>query len=65
MSDFMQVLNIISKHYTKNEYFPKHIQFTMVYLLQEEKLNPRNYSEQELNMDNFVQATEHDVHMYA
>jgi hypothetical protein len=37
----------------------------MVYLLQEEKLNPRNYSEQELNMDNFVQATEHDVHMYA
>jgi hypothetical protein len=28
------------------------------------KFNHKNYSEQEINMDNFVQATEHDVHMY-
>jgi hypothetical protein len=29
------------------------------------KLNHRNYSEQELNMGNFVKAMDHDVHMYA
>jgi hypothetical protein len=44
-SDFMQVLNIKRKHSTKNEYFPKHILFTTIYLLQEQKLNHRNYSE--------------------
>jgi hypothetical protein len=27
-SDFMQVLNRKRKHYTKNDYFPKHILFT-------------------------------------
>jgi hypothetical protein len=32
--DFMQVLNINRKHSTKNEHFYKHIQFTIVYLLQ-------------------------------
>jgi hypothetical protein len=61
----MQVLNCIVKHRTKNGYFSKHILFTRIYLLQEHKLNSRNYSEQELNMGNFIQATEHDVHMYA
>jgi hypothetical protein len=55
-SDFMQVLNIIRKHYTNNEYFPKHMVFTMIYLLQEQKLNPRNYSEQKINMIYFIQA---------
>jgi hypothetical protein len=43
--DFMQVLNSIRKHPTKNEYFPEHILFTTVYLLQKQKLNHRNYSE--------------------
>jgi hypothetical protein len=55
-SDFMQVLNIIRKHYTNNEYFPKHMVFTTIYLLQEQKLNPRNYSEQKVNMIYFIQA---------
>jgi hypothetical protein len=54
----MQVLHITRKYYTKNEYFHKHILFTIIYLLQEQKLNHINYSEQEINMDNFVQATE-------
>jgi hypothetical protein len=30
----------------------------------EQKLNYRNYSEQEIKMNNFVPATEYDVHMY-
>jgi hypothetical protein len=62
--DFMQVLNIKMKHPTKNEYFSMHILFTTIYLLQTQKLNHRNYSEQEISMGNFVQATDHDVHMY-
>jgi hypothetical protein len=33
--------------------------------LHEQKLNHRNYSEQEINMGNFVQAKEYDVHMQA
>jgi hypothetical protein len=65
LSKFMQVLNIERKHYTKNEYFPKHILLTIIYLMQEQKLNHNKYSVQEINMSNFLQATEHDVHMYA
>jgi hypothetical protein len=42
--DFMQVLRSIRKHYIKNEYFPMHILFTSIYLLQEQELNHRNYS---------------------
>jgi hypothetical protein len=63
--DFMYVLNSIRKHYTKNKHFPKHILFSTLYLLQEQKLHPRNYSEQDINMSNFVHTTENDVHMYA
>jgi hypothetical protein len=29
--DFMQVIYSTRKHYTKNEYFPKHILFTTIY----------------------------------
>jgi hypothetical protein len=36
----------------------------MIYLLQENKLNPRNYSKQEIIMSNFVQDKEYDVIMY-
>jgi hypothetical protein len=43
----------------------KYILFTTIYLLHKLKLNHGNYSEQELNMGNFVQANEYDVHMYA
>jgi hypothetical protein len=65
LSDFMQVLYIKRKHYSQNKYFPKHTLFSTIYLLQEHKLKHRNYFEQEINMGNFVQAKEYDVHMYA
>jgi hypothetical protein len=42
-----------------------HILFTTIYLLQEYKLNHGNYFKYKINMRNFVQSTEHDVHMYA
>jgi hypothetical protein len=64
-SNFMHVLNSISKHYTKNEYFSKHILFTIIYLMQEQKLKPNKYSERKINMSNFVQTIGCDVHMYA
>jgi hypothetical protein len=44
LSDFMQALNINRKHYTKNDYFSRHTLFSIIYLLQEKKLNLRNYS---------------------
>jgi hypothetical protein len=31
--DFMQALKIKRNHPTKNEYFPKHILFTIIYLM--------------------------------
>jgi hypothetical protein len=65
LSDFMHVLNSIRKHYAKDEYFPKHILFTTIYLLQEQKLNPNKYSEKDINLRNFVQATKNGVHMHA
>jgi hypothetical protein len=61
----MQVLNSTRKHSTKNEYFPSHILFTIIYLLSEEILNHRNYFEQEINMINFAYATDCNVHMHA
>jgi hypothetical protein len=64
LSDFMQVLNTVRKHYPNNEYFYRHILFTMIYLFQENKLNPTNYSKQEIIMSNFVQDKEYDVIMY-
>jgi hypothetical protein len=45
LSIFIQVLIIQRKHYTKNGYFPKYTLFSTIYLLQEQRLNPRNYSE--------------------
>jgi hypothetical protein len=65
LSDFMKVLHIKRRHPTKNEYFSMYILFTTIYLLQELKLKHRTYYKQEINMRNFVQATEHDVKMYA
>jgi hypothetical protein len=41
-----------------------HILFTTIYLLHKQKLNHGNYFEHELNMGNFVQDNEYDVHMY-
>jgi hypothetical protein len=62
--DFMQVLYSIRKHPATNEYFPMLIIITTIYSLQEPNLNHGNYSEQELNMGNFVKSNEYDVHMY-
>jgi hypothetical protein len=42
LSNFMQVLDSIVHHYTTNEYFSMLIIFSMIYLLQEQNLNPRN-----------------------
>jgi hypothetical protein len=63
--NFIQILNYIRKHPTKNDYFSTHIHFTTIYLLQGQKLNSGNYSKQEIIMSNFVQATEHEVCLYA
>jgi hypothetical protein len=62
--DFMPILNSIKKHYTNNEYFYRHIIFNMIYLLQEQKLNPRKYSKKEIIMSNFVHAKDYDLIMY-
>jgi hypothetical protein len=43
--DIIHALNVNWNHPTKTEYFPKHIPFSTLYLLQEQKLNPKNYSE--------------------
>jgi hypothetical protein len=63
--DFMQILNSIRNHPTKNGHFPMHNLFSIIYLLQEHKLNHNKYSEQELNINFFAQDIDHDVHMYA
>jgi hypothetical protein len=66
LSDFfVQVLNSKRKHPTKNEYFPMYILFTIFYLLQEQKLNHRNYSKQKIIMRSFVYANEHGMNMHA
>jgi dihydrofolate reductase len=45
LHDFMQVLHIKTSYSTKDDYFPAHIQFTAIYLLQKQKLKHNNYSE--------------------
>jgi hypothetical protein len=52
--DFVQVLHSARKFPTRNEYFSKHILISIIYLLQEQKLNPRNYSKHEIIISNFV-----------
>jgi hypothetical protein len=42
-----------------------YILFTTIYLLQEQKLNSRNYSNQEIMVSIFVQATVHNIYMHA
>jgi hypothetical protein len=54
LSDFMKVLNSARDVYTKNYYFSMHILFTTISLLQKHRLNPRNYSKQEIIMKLFV-----------
>jgi hypothetical protein len=52
--DLIQVSYSVRKLYTNNYYFPKHKLFYAISLLQEQRLNPRNYSKHELIMEIFV-----------
>jgi hypothetical protein len=62
---FLQVLYSTRKFPTKDYYFSKYIQFSTVYLILEQNLNTRNYPWQELIMEIFVLATDHDMNMHA
>ncbi len=53
------------KNYTKVEYFSKPILFITIYLLLNQELIHNNNSMQGKNMNNFIQATEHEGYMYA
>jgi hypothetical protein len=37
--DFIKVIYSMRKHYTRVEYFPKHLLFITIYLLQKQILN--------------------------
>jgi hypothetical protein len=50
-SDFIQVLNSARDVYTKNHYFSNSKLFSKIYLLQKQRLNPRNYSKLALIME--------------
>jgi hypothetical protein len=60
----MQGLKSTREFATKNYYFPIYILITTFYLLQEQELNPRTYSMQELITSIFVQATDHKINMH-
>jgi hypothetical protein len=64
LSNFMQVLNSASDIYTKNHYFPNSKLFSTISLLQKQRLNPRNYSKQEIIMKIIVWATVLDMNMH-
>jgi hypothetical protein len=53
-SDFIQVLHSAREVYTKTYHCPMHILFTTISLLQNQRLNHRNYSKQELIMELFI-----------
>jgi hypothetical protein len=57
-SDFIQVLHSARKFYPKNYYFPMHILFTTISLLQKKRLNLRNYSKQEFITELFYELLE-------
>jgi hypothetical protein len=65
ISDVMEVLNIKSKHPTKNVYFSNHTLFSRIYLSQEQRLNPGTYSKKKINMSYFIQAKEYDMNIHA
>jgi hypothetical protein len=50
-SDFIQVLHSARNLYTKNKHFSNPKLFSMISLLQKQRLNPKNYSMQELIME--------------
>jgi hypothetical protein len=63
--DFLQVLYSTRTFSTKDYYFSKYIPFSTIYLVLEQNLNNRNYPRQELTMEIFVLATDHDMNMHA
>jgi hypothetical protein len=64
LSDFMQVPNSARDIYTKNHYFSNSNLFSTISLLQNQRLNPGNYSKQEIIMKRFVWATGDDMDMH-
>jgi hypothetical protein len=58
LSNFMQVLNSAKDVYTKNYYFYNSKLFSTIFLLQKQRLNPRNYSKQEIIMNLFYELLE-------
>jgi hypothetical protein len=48
LSDFKQVINSARDIYTKNYYFSNSKLFSTISLLKKERLNPGNYSKQEI-----------------
>jgi hypothetical protein len=46
-SDFIQTLNSAREFYTRTHYFSRYKSFYTIYLLQKQRLNPRNYYIQE------------------
>jgi hypothetical protein len=65
LSDFLHVIYSARNFYTKKQYFPKPKLFYKISLLQEQRLNPKNYSKQELITGIFVWAIDHDMNMHA
>jgi hypothetical protein len=59
--DFIHVLNIKRRLYTKDEYFSTHMLLTTIYLLQEQKLNHNNYFEEKINMIYFIQSNKYYI----
>jgi hypothetical protein len=52
--DFIQVLHSAREFDTKNQYFSNSKLFSTISLLQKQRLNPKNYSKEELIMELFV-----------
>jgi hypothetical protein len=65
ISDFKQVLHSAREFYTKKYYFYNHKLFSTISLLQQQGLNPRNYSKKELIMELFPYTTDNGMHMLA
>jgi hypothetical protein len=64
-SDFIQVPHSAREFYTKTQYFSSHRLFSIISLLQRQRLKPRNYSKKELNMELFLYSTDNGMHMHA
>jgi hypothetical protein len=63
--DFIHVLHGARKLYTKNQHFSNPKIFSIISLLQKQRLNPRNYYKQELIMELFVHSTDNGMPMHA